>query len=566
MRAFLIVLLLGFPPVPIWPVLAQDRPDSGSGSGSVSGLGLERHGPREDDEDRASSAEQEEEGEEDQEPVVSHQTLDLDGRTLAYSATVGTLPIRDERGETTGSVFYVAYTLDGVAKPEDRPLMFSFNGGPGSSSVWLHLGALGPRRVPMPEEPGIPAPPYRLVPNDQTWLTEADLVFIDPIGTGYSRASDPEKASEFFSLRGDIAAVGEFIRLYLTRNRRWTSPLYLVGESYGTTRAAGLSEYLVDRGIALNGVVLVSSVLNFQTVRFGTGNDLPYVLFLPTYAATARYHGRLADDLEDRPLGEFLDEVEAFASGDYARALQLGDRLSDEERASVLDRLARYTGLDPEYLEDVGLRIEIQRFCKELLRDESRTVGRLDSRFRGIDPEPAGDSPSFDPSLAAIRPPYTSTLNQYLRTELGYESDLPYHILGEGVRGWDYGVSSAGGGGFADTGAELRDALAKNPHMRILVASGYYDLATPYAATEYTLANLRLDPELRDNIRIYEYEAGHMMYIHEPSLVALKRHVSAFIAESDGVEGLSSAPTRPDPGGDRAQDERRECEPEGSNG
>jgi carboxypeptidase C (cathepsin A) len=485
------------------------------------------------DEGKQPEADDHDDEKEEAEPSVTHHTLELEGRTLIYTATVGTLPLRDEQGKETGEVFYVAYTLDGVEAPESRPLMFSFNGGPGSSSVWLHLGALGPKRVPMPEDATIPAPPYRLVPNDQTWLTEADLVFIDPIGTGFSRAADPEGQREFFNLRGDIASVGEFIRLYITRNRRWTSPLFVVGESYGTTRAAGLSEYLVDRGIALNGVILVSSVLNFQTVRFGVGNDLPYILFLPTYAATAWYHGRLSDELQGRPVAEFLDEVEAFASGGYARALQQGDRLPEQERTEVLDRLADYTGLDPGYLEDVGLRIEIQRFCKELLRSQGRTVGRLDSRFKGIDPTPAGDTPWFDPSMAAIRPPYTSTMNQYLRAELEYESDVPYYILGEGVRGWDYGVSGAGG--YADTASALRDAMAKNPHMKILVASGYFDLATPYAATEYTLSHMNLDPELRDNVRIEEYESGHMMYIHDPSLKALKEHVAGFIDDADGL-------------------------------
>lgn len=512
-----ILLLLQAPPAD-----AQESPDPAREETRAEG--------RETSEGEEPGAEEEKE---EVEPTVTHHTLELEGRTLIYTATVGTLPLKDERGEQTGAVFYVAYTLDSVEDRESRPLMFSFNGGPGSSSVWLHLGALGPKRVPMPDDATIPAPPYRLVSNEQTWLTEADLVFIDPIGTGFSRAAEPEKEQEFFNLRGDIASVGEFVRLYITRNRRWTSPLFVVGESYGTTRAAGLSEYLVDRGIALNGVILVSSVLNFQTVRFGVGNDLPYLLFLPTYAATAWYHGRLPDEQQDRPLAEFLDEVEAWASGPYARALQMGDLLPDQERAEVLDRLAGYTGLAPEYLEDVGLRVEIQRFCKELLRDQGRTVGRLDSRFKGIDPSPAGDTPSFDPSMAAIRPPYTSTLNQYLSAELGYESDVPYYILGEGVRGWDYGVSGAGG--YADTASALRDAMAKNPHMKILVASGYYDLATPYAATEYTLAHMGLDPELRDNFRVEEYESGHMMYIHEPSLEALKGHVASFIDEADGL-------------------------------
>ncbi len=463
-------------------------------------------------------------------PVVTQQQLEIGDKSIRYKATTGMLPLKDEEGKVEANIFYIAYTLDDVEDRAERPLMFSFNGGPGSSSVWLHLGALGPKRVPMPEDASIPAPPYRLLPNEFTWLTETDLVFIDPVGTGFSRAVKPEDNRKYFGLHPDIEAIGEFIRLYITREKRWTSPLYLVGESYGTTRAAGLSEHLVDQGIALNGIALVSSVLNFQTVRFGTGNDLPYLLFLPTYAATAHYHEKLDEDYQAMEIRDFLDEVEEWATGEYAQALQRGDRLSEVERAEVIQRLSSYTGLDSTFLENANLRIEIQRFCKELLRDQGRTVGRLDSRFRGIDALKAGETPDFDPSMAAIRPPYTATLNQYLRDELEYESDVPYFILGEGVRGWDYGIS--GSGGYPDTGNALRNALSKNPHMKVFVASGYYDLATPYAATEYTLSHLGLDPELRDHFQVKEYEAGHMMYIREPDLKALKEHIAEFIEMS----------------------------------
>ncbi|CAN5828080.1 peptidase S10 [soil metagenome] len=480
----------------------------------------------------SKSRSKEKDDDEEVEPTVTHHELEVGDESIKYTATAGMLPLKDEEGEIEARIFYIAYTLDEVQDRSERPLMFSFNGGPGSSSVWLHLGALGPKRVPMPEDASIPAPPYRLLPNEFTWLTETDLVFIDPVGTGYSRAAKPEDNRKYYGLSPDIEAISEFIRLYLTRERRWTSPLYLVGESYGTTRAAGLSEHLVDRGIALNGIALVSSVLNFQTIRFGTGNDLPYILFLPTYAATAHYHDKLDNGFQEMEIRDFLDVVEEWATGDYARALQRGDRLSVEERAEIVEQLSAYTGLDPTFLENANLRIEIQRFCKELLRDRARTVGRLDSRFRGIDALNAGETPDFDPSMAAIRPPYTSTLNQYLRDELEYESDVPYFILGEGVQGWDFGISSSGG--YADTGNALRNAMAKNPHMKVFIASGYYDLATPYAATEYTLSHLGLDPELRENFQVEEYEAGHMMYIREHDLEALKEHVAEFIKSSKG--------------------------------
>jgi carboxypeptidase C (cathepsin A) len=313
--------------------------------------------------------------------------------------------------------------------------------------------------------------------------------------------------------------------MYLTRHERWASPLFLVGESYGTTRAAGLAGHLVERGIAFNGIVLVSSILNFQTAGFTVGNDLPYSLFLPTYAATAWYHKKLPPELQARPLVEVLDEVEAWAGSEYPVILQDGDRLGAAERRSAIERLSRYTGLEPDYVDRTDLRIEIRRFCKELLRDDRRTVGRLDSRFKGIDRRPTGDRPDFDPSMAAIRPPYTAMLNDYVRRDLEYETDVVYHILGGGFEKWDFGPSR----GFPDTSEALQEAFARNPDMRVFVASGYYDLATPYFATEYTLSHMGLDPAQRQRIATAEYEAGHMMYIDEGELARLKADVAAFL-------------------------------------
>ncbi len=342
---------------------------------------------------------------------------------LRYSVTTGFMPLKSDTGDAEARVFFMAYTLERGSGPEARPLMFSFNGGPGSSSVWLHLGALGPKRVKMRADGQMPSPPYQLVDNEQTWLDDSDLVFIDPVGTGYSRPAKPELGKKYWGVQGDIESVGEFIRLYLTRYERWASPLFLVGESYGTTRAAGLSGYLVEKGIAFNGILLVSSILNFQTARFTTGNDLPYPLFLPTYAATAWYHKKLPPDLQSKPLGDFLREVEAFAAADYPNALQKGDRMSAPERQEMVKRVSRYTGLSETYVDESDLRIEIQRFCKELLRREGRTVGRLDSRFRGSDSSGVAERPEFDPSMTAIRPPYTATFNDYVRRSLGYKTD-----------------------------------------------------------------------------------------------------------------------------------------------
>ena len=456
-------------------------------------------------------------------PVVTEHQLKLGQRVVLYTVTVGKLPIRDKVTlETEASLFFLAYT---VKSDKPRPLMFSFNGGPGSSSVWLHLGALGPKIVAMPPDATMPKPPYRVADNPQTWLEFTDLVFIDPVGTGYSRASKPELTKKFHGLRGDIESVGEFIRFYLSRYERWDSPLFLVGESYGTTRAAGLAGRLIEEGIAFSGIVLISSVLNFQTVEFARGNDLPYVLFLPTYTATAWYHKKLPNDLQ-ADLNLALRESESFALGDYARALAQGSELAGEERRRVRAQLARLSGLSETFLDQTDLRIHIQEFCKELLRVDRRTVGRLDTRFVGIDERAAGEAPDFDPSLAAIRPPYTAAMNQYVRAQLKYKSDLTYEILSS-VGPWDWG--NTGRQGYPDTSASLRSAFSKNPHMRLFVASGYYDLATPYFATEYSLDHMSLEPSQRARAEVKYYEAGHMMYIHPRSLSALKNDVRACV-------------------------------------
>jgi carboxypeptidase C (cathepsin A) len=472
--------------------------------------------------DKASDKEKEKEKAEEK-PIVTKHQITVNGKSLAYTVTTGLMPLKNATGEKEADVFYMAYTLDG-AEAAKRPLMFSFNGGPGSASVWLHLGALGPKRIRMGVDGLMPPPPYKVEDNPATWLDETDLVFIDPVGTGYSRAAKPELNAKFHGLKGDIESVGEFIRLYLGRAQRWTSPLFLVGESYGTTRAAGLAGHLVDKGIALNGVVLVSSILNFQTARFTVGNDLPYPLYLPTYTATAFYHKRLAPELQ-KDLQATLRESEAFAAGPYTVALSKGDRLTDAEKDALTTQLARFTGLDKAYVLRANLRIHDQNFYKELLRDKDRVVGRLDSRFTGVDPEGNSDTPENDPSLSAIRPPYTAAFNDYVRRDLGYTSDLEYYILGGGVGRWDFGADNR----YADTSDALRQAFSKNPFMKLFVANGYFDVATPYFATQYTLSHMRLDPSARARVSQGFYEAGHMMYIEEKSLQQLKKDVSAFI-------------------------------------
>ena len=457
-------------------------------------------------------------------PVVRSHEVAIQGKTLHYKTTAGRMPIRSATGEIEAQIFYTAYTLEGVADPSKRRLVFAFNGGPGSSAVWLQMGAIGPQRVKLNDDGSLPAPPYHMVPNEGSWLDEADLVFIDPVGTGYSRATKPDLNKKFFSLQGDIASVGEFIRMYLTRNNRWLSPLFLAGESYGTTRSAGLSNYLVERGIALNGICLISTVLNFGTLEFDDFNDLAYTLILPSYTAAAWYHKRLPADLQ-KQLKTALKEAESYAAGDYAQALRSGDRLSSGERKAAAAKLARLTGLSPEFIDRSELRVDLDHFQRELLRDRNLVVGRLDSRLTGPGARAATTSTEFDPSMTTIRPPYTAVWYHYVRTELGYESDDDYHILGGGVTGWDYASDNR----YADVSDHLRLAFEKNPHMKLYVGAGHFDMATPYFAAWYTLDHMALPEAAKANIRRHEYESGHMYYINLESLHAMKRDVASFL-------------------------------------
>ncbi len=460
-------------------------------------------------------------------------TITLNGKKLEYTATAGTIVLKDpdlDQGEKAkASIFYVAYTLNNAADPAKRPLTFSFNGGPGSSSVWLHLGALGPRRVCMDEEGRALPPPYQLVDNEYTLLEMTDLVFIDPVSTGYSRSVPKEKPEQFHSVKKDIESVGDFIRLWTTRNQRWSSPKFLIGESYGTTRAAGLAEYLQDRrGFYLNGIMLVSSILNFLTAEFDPGNDLPYILYLPSYSAAAWFHNKLAGRKQNS-LSQVLDEAQAFAYNEYCLALMKGSRLQEKERIQIARKLAQYTGLSQEYIERSNLRIEINRFCKELRRSEGITIGRFDSRLTGFDRDSVGEHPEVDPSYAAVLGPYTAAMYDYLRRDLSFEIDQPYEILSSVHETWGYDTFQ---NKYVNTAEELRKAFILNPHLKVIVCSGYYDLATPYLASEYTFEHLEIPAHLRKNIRMAYYEAGHMMYLHKASLVKLSGDLSSFIADS----------------------------------
>ncbi len=464
-------------------------------------------------------------------PSVTHHQLQVNGRVLRYTATAGRLPIKEAAGKTEALMFYVAYTLDG-ADPARRPLTFAFNGGPGSASIWLHMGALGPRKVVLQKQGFLPAAPYRLEDNSNTLLDKSDLVLIDAIGTGFSRPQTATVGKKFWSLTGDIQSFGEFIRLYITRNERWSSPLYLFGESYGTTRSAGVAGYLSNKGISFNGIVLLSTVLAFQSLEFSKTNDEPYPLTLPTYTMIAAYHHKLAPELSEN-LERTRAEVERWASDDYTRALAKGDSLSAQDRQSVIDHLARYTGLSKELIDQNNLRIDVETFTHYLLSDQKSRVGRLDGRFAGPDPEGFSTTKFFDPTSAETGPPFTSVLNDYLRRELNYKTDMPYYVMAHDAWGssfkWNWGDA---GEGWPDTATALREAMVKDPYLKVHVLEGYYDLATPYYAVNFTMDHLDLSAKYRNNLSYTTFPAGHMVYLDADSLKKMKDDVASFIDQT----------------------------------
>jgi len=463
-------------------------------------------------------------GEIDETPVVTHHTMQVGGKTLNYTATVAQMPLKDAAGETEAHIFYVAYTLDGVTDPGKRPLTFAYNGGPGSASMWVHMGAMGPRSPKLMSNGNMPPPPYQMIDNQHTWLDLTDLVFIDPVGTGYSRAKTQEVARRMNGVQGDLQSVGEFIRMYLVRNTREMSPLFLAGESYGTFRSAGLAGYLIDRGIAFNGVVLISATLNLETI-WSRSDDLVYVLEFPTYAADAWYHKKVAADLQRKDLKSFLKEVEGFAMGEYSQALNKGDELPAAERKAVIEKMVRYVGLDAKYIDESNLRFDVSHFTRQLLRDKHETIGRLDGRLTGPSSLNTGETSEFDPSGTLIAPPFTAAFTSYVRGELGYKTDMYYYVSG-GIMPWDYGVQN----GFGDTTGLLRNAFAKNPYLKVMVAASYFDLATPYFAIEHTFNHMGLHPEMHKNITWDFYQAGHMLYIDSDSHAKLKHDITEFLS------------------------------------
>jgi len=462
-----------------------------------------------------------------EESVETKHTVEIDGENIAYKAIAGTIVIKDgkDSDKDKGSFFYVAYIKENENDSSVRPLTYCFNGGPGSAALWLHLGAFGPRKVELPEDGRI-TPPYHLEDNAHSILDVTDLVFIDPISTGYSKPAPGEDPKQFHGVDEDIKSVAEFVRLFTTKYERWESPKYIVGESYGTTRAAGLAAELHDEYFMyVNGIILVSSILDFQTIRdFQQGNDLPYVLALPSYTAAAFYHNRLDPALQ-KNFKETLEKVEDFAVNEYSLALLKGDLLTQQNRDDIIQKLNYYTGLPKEYIDESNLRVNAFQFRKKLLGANKRNIGRFDSRFVGYVTNPLGEYATNDPSAEAVFGPFTALFNQYVRSELGWKESSKYNSL-TNVFPWDYGKAT---NEYLNLAKTLRALMSDNPQMKVMVASGYYDLATPYFATVHTFNHLNLDQNLKKNITMTYYDAGHIMYIHQPSLVKLNENIRLFI-------------------------------------
>ncbi|MGB0036731.1 MAG: hypothetical protein WBP79_14770 [Candidatus Acidiferrales bacterium] len=464
-----------------------------------------------------------------EESSVTEHTIRIGGQSIPYKATASTTLLKDDKGEPTAAIFTMAYTRTDAKDMSQRPLAFIYNGGPGSSSIWLHMGAFGPRRVVTTEAAATPPPPYKLVDNANSLLDKADLVFIDPVGTGFSHAVGKAQNKDFWGIDEDAKSLAQFISTYVSRNNRWNSPKFLIGESYGTFRSAVLGNYLQSRdGIYLNGIVLISNVLDLRTIVFNDGDDMPYIFYVPSYAAAAWYQKILKDRPED--LNAFLAEARKFASTDYAGALMKGSKLPAAEKAEVVKKLSRFTGLSEEYLTKADLRVTLSQFRAELQRSSGLTTGRYDARFSGPLYDLLAERADYDPQSTAVTGAFTAAFNSYVREELKFGQDKIYNTSADGAgREWNWKRGERGFPGSPNSEGDLIQALLTNPHLQVEVENGLYDLATPFFATEYTMDHLGLPANLQAHIHEQYYHAGHMMYLHEDDLAKLKSNVGSFI-------------------------------------
>jgi carboxypeptidase C (cathepsin A) len=477
--------------------------------------------------------------------VATRHSASISGRTIPYTATAGTLTIRDVAGKPKASIFYTAYTADG-APSSRRPVMFFYNGGPGSASLWLRMGSFGPMRLQTGNPESIRPAPFSFGANPDTLLGATDMVFIDAPGTGYSRALGDSKGSDFYGVDQDADAFSRAIIRYVTKFGRWDSPKFLFGESYGTTRSGALAYQLQDRGMALNGVVLLSSIMNYG--RRQPGLDRDYLNYIPSYAATAWYHHKMANP--PSTVEEAVARGRAFAQGPYAVALEKGQTIGAEERASIAHQMSALTGLTPEFIERANLRVDLSRFRKELLRNERETVGRFDSRYTGVDPDAAGESPDYDASDTAISGAFIGTLNTYLARDLGYQTNMAYRASASEEDGfkWDWNHRAPGTRQplqTPDTALDLAAAMRENPYLKVLSLNGWYDMATPFFGTEYDLNHMMLEPAQQRNLEFRYYPAGHMVYLNPDALHAMRLDVERFIYDAVGEARSATPPAAP---------------------
>lgn len=470
-----------------------------------------------------------------EEKSITRHSITIDGKSIQYTATAGALVLRNEQDEPIAFLGYTAYTKDGANDASKRPVTFSYNGGPGSASLWLHMGIMGPKRVSVNDPYDNAPPPYKVGDNPYCILDVSDIVMIDPVGTGISKPLGKSQNKDFWGVNGDISSVSRFIKQYITENDRWNSPKYLLGESYGTFRSAGVANYLQENlGIALNGIVLVSTVLDLRTLTFQPGDEISYILHLPTYAATAWYHNKITN--KPASLETFLADARTFAAGEYASALGKGNTISDVEKNAIAEKIAFYTGLSKEYILNANLRVSEPQFTQELLRKEHLTVGRLDSRYKGINQNLLSEYSNYDPQSTAIEPAFTAAFLNYYYTELKVSKSITYKTSAYATPGfnwdWKHNQSDFGDAVTPNTATDLANAMSHNPHLKVLQLNGYYDLATPFYATEYTFDHLNIEKKIKDNITYKYYPAGHMMYIDAASALQFKKDVTAFVSET----------------------------------